>query len=336
MNPLPCRAAGMLACAGALATAGCGRSAKPANAEATRPDVPLITADTTTVAVPLALPGQLYVEHDAIVYARTSGVVESIYVDIGSPVEAGQLLAQLENTDQAIALAQAEEQLANTRRVVERQRDLAKSRSISSADSEVAEFEFQRATLARRQAQRNYDLTRVVAPFAGAVTARTVRPGRLLAVGDTLFRVTAQRPLRVSVHVPEASGGGLQVGSSGRVEGLDGTTVAAGVIRASPLIDAASGTREFVLQLTDSSRLRPGASVTVHVGAERRRVLAVPLDVIAEQGYVLVWENGRTMLRAVTVGATLADGRLEIVSGLAPGEQVIRNAPPPSPPSRPR
>lgn len=332
MIPPSSRLAWLLAWAGAAAGAGCGRSAKPASAEATRPDVPLIVVDTSTVAVPLALPAQLYVEHDAVVYARTGGIVESIYVDIGSPVEAGQLLAQLEHVDQAIALAQAEEQLANAQWVVERQRDLATSRAISSADSQAAEFEFQRATLARRQAQRNYDLTRVVAPFAGAVSARTVRHGRLVAVGDTLFRVTAQWPLRLSVHVPEVSGRGLQVGSSARVEGLDGTTAAARVIRASALIDAASGTREFVLQLTDSSRLRPGASVTVHVGAERRRVLAVPPDVIAEQGYVLVWENGRTMLRAVTVGATLADGRLEIMSGLAPGEQVVRNAPPPVPP----
>src|SRR5207245_9039253 len=105
------------------------------------------------------------------------------------------------------------------------------------------------------------------APFAGAVTARTVRSGRLVAVGDTLFRVTAQWPLRASVHVPEASGGGLQVGSSARVEGLDGTTAAARVIRASPLIDAASGTRELGLPLTDSSRLPPRASVTGHVRA---------------------------------------------------------------------
>lgn len=319
--------------AAVVAAAACKGGAAPPAAGADQPGVRLITADTATVDVPLSLPAQLYVEHDALVYARTPGIVESIYVDLGTPVKEGRLLAQLENTDQAIALSRAEAAYQNARRVVERARTLGQTRAIATADSEQAEADYDQATLARRQAQRNYDLTRVTAPFAGVVTARAVRSRRLVGAGDSLFRVSALGPLRVSVHVPEGSGDRLRPGAVGEVVGADGTTARARVIRASPVIDAASGTREVVLQVAagggggSAGGLRPGASVTVRVGAERRRVLAVPPDAIAEQGYVLVWEHGRTTLRAVTVGATLADGRLEIVSGLAPGEQIVRNAP---------
>lgn len=304
---------------------GCGGSgAAPAAAGGTQPGVRLITVDTATVDVPVSLPAQLYVEHDALVYARTSGIVESIYVDLGSPVEAGQLMAHLEHVDQAIALAHAEAGYDNARRLVERARELGKTRAITTADSEQAEADFQKASLTRQQAQRNYDLTRVTAPFVGMVTARAVRARRLVTAGDSLFRVSALGPLRVSVHVPEGSGGRLRPGATGAVVGGDGTVVRATVIRASPVIDAASGTREVILQIAPGSALPPGASVTVRIATERRRVLVIPADAIAEQGYVLVWENGRPVLRSVSVGATLADGRLEIVSGLAPAEQVVR------------
>lgn len=329
------RAMSLAVWAGALGAVGCSRQATPNTADAAPPSLSLIRVDTATVDVPLSLPSQVYVEHDALVYARSTGIVESVHVDLGTPVGEGQLLAQLENTDQAIALAQAEQAHASAQQVVERQRELAKSRAISSADSEEAEFAYQRALLARRQAQRNYDLTRVVAPFAGMVTARAVRPRRLVGTGDSLFRVSALFPLRASVHVPEGMAGSVLIGAAAEVVGLNGTAARATVIRASPMIDAASGTREIILELAPRSGLQPGASVTVRVGAERRRVVAIPREALAEQGYVLVWENGRTVLRAVTLGAQLRDGRLEVVSGLSPGEQVVRGATlPPSAPSR--
>jgi RND family efflux transporter MFP subunit len=193
------------------------------------------------------------------------------------------------------------------------------------ADSEQAEFAYQRATLARRQAQRNYDLTRVVAPFAGVVTARSARPGRLVAPGDSLFRVAALAPLRASVRVPEGGARGITTGSRAEVDGLDGVVARATVFRVSPTIDAASGTREVVIELAPGSGLRSGTGVSIRLGTERRRVVAVPPGAITEQGYVLVWANGRTVLRAVTRGQRLSDGRVEVASGLSAGEQVVRD-----------
>ena len=311
-----------------LFAAGCGGEAEPKNASARVPDVPLVTVDTATLEVPLSYTGQLYVEHDALVYARTTGIVESIYVDLGTPVATGQLLAELENADQSIALAQAEEAAARAQRELARQRELAKSRVISPADSEQAEFDFRRADLTRRQAQRDYGLTRIPAPFDGVVTARAVRPGRLVAKGDSLFRVSALGPLRVAVHVPEDPAARVRVGASALIVGAAGREARATVLRASPTIDAASGTREIVLEPAAGSDFRPGASVAVRLGAERRRIVAIPRAAIAEAGYVLVWENGRTVLRAVTLGAELANGQVEVVSGLAPGERVVRHATP--------
>lgn len=288
----------------------------------------IVIADTTTVQVPITLSSQLYVERDATIYARSAGIVESILVDLGSQVAAGQLVARLESTDQAIALAQAQEKLADARQTVERQRALKVAEGSTQADVDRAEFEHREALLALRKAQRDYDLTRIVAPFGGVVTSRTARLHRLVNAGDSLFRITALKPVLAAVHVPEHSAGEIGLGTMAEVVGPDGRLAPARVIRASPVLDPGSGTREMILQLTDASpRLTPGSNVTVRLGSERRRVVAIPRSAIAQDGYALVWADDKTTLRAITVGSDIAGDRVEVVNGLAPGEKVIQNAP---------
>ena len=317
----------------ALLLAACGgdrgRSVETATADTlgSAPAGAIATAESTTVDRPLTLPSQLYVEHDAAVLARSTGVVESILADIGTRVAAGQPLARLESTDQEIALAQAREKAANAALRVERQRALTTAGVVTRADSEQVEFEHRDADLVLRKAQRDYDLTRIVAPFAGVVTARMARVQRLVNAGDSLFRVTALAPVLATVRVPEAAAAGLRVGAPARVLTAGGASAQARVVRASPVLDAASGTREVVLQLAPGSAMTPGSGVSVQLGSERRRVVAIPREAVAKDGYALVWDDNRTTLRAVTLGADLDGGRVEVVSGIAAGEKVVRAAP---------
>jgi membrane fusion protein, multidrug efflux system len=319
----------------AMAAMACGESAsngkdRPEESGGIKSSAPaatsLVTADTVTVELPLSIPAQLYVEHDAAIYARSTGIVESILVDLGSRVAAGQLLARLESTDQSIALAQTRDRHADAAVQAERQRALKTAGVVTQADSERVELELRSAALALQKAQRDYDLTRIVAPFSGVVTGRSARIGRLVSDGDSLFHLTALSPVLASVRLPEATAFGVKLGSEAEVLGPRGERSRARVIRASPVIDPASGTREVVLQLVGSARMPPGSSVTLRIGSEMRRVVAVPREAIGE-GYALVWDADRTTLRQVTVGGELPGERVEVVSGLAPGEKVVRTGP---------
>jgi RND family efflux transporter MFP subunit len=312
-----------LACALALAASGCGSDPAPARAQTPDTGLALVTVDTSTIDVPLTLPSQLYVEHDAVVAARSAGTVDSVFADLGTAVQPGQLLAKLESPDQEIALAQAENADANAAQLARRMRELTVSGAATVADSEAAETQYRQAELAVSKARRDLELTRITAPFAGVVTLRAARPRRLVASGDTLFRVTAMGPLLARVRVPEAAAAEVKPGLNAQVTGSGGSARAR-VVQASPAIDPASGTREAVLELEPSSHLLPGASVTVRLGRERKRIVVVPRNLIGEDGYALVWEGGRTTLRAVTLGAELDGGRVEVVSGLAAGERLAR------------
>lgn len=314
--------------------ASCGRDPAPVPAGGAEtgaaqapPGGSIATAETTTVDLPLILPSQVYVEHDAAVLARSSGMVQAILADIGASVRAGQELARLESTDQEIALAQAREKVARTTQNAERQRSLTTAGFATRADSEQVEFEYREAELGLRQAQRDFDLTRIVAPFGGVVTSRAARVQRMVNPGDSLFRVTALAPLLAAVRVPETEAGGLRVGAEAQVLGSGGVSARARVIRASPVLDAASGTRELVLEIGSGSRLRPGSAVTVQLGTERRQVVAIPKSAVAREGYALVVEDNRTTLRAITLGREIGDDRVEVVSGIAAGEQVVRTTP---------
>jgi membrane fusion protein (multidrug efflux system) len=311
----------------------CGGDPTPTPARAAEPGAPAVppasaiaVAETTTVDVPLTLPSQLYVEHDAAVVARSSGVVEAIMADIGTTVTAGQELARLESTDQEIALAQAREKLDRTTRMAERQRALTTAGYATRADSEQVEFDHREAELGLRKAQRDFDLTRIVAPFPGVVTSRATRVQRMVGPGDSLFRVTALGPVLAAVHIPETAASGLKVGAEAQILGAGGASARGRVVRASPVLDAASGTRELVLELAPGSRLRPGSAVTVQLGAERRQVIAIPKAAVAREGYALVLEDNRTSLRAVTLGRDLGDDRVEVLSGISPGEKVVRTS----------
>ena len=318
--------AAALACGTPSADAG-GKpvqAGEPAKSEPTATS--LVTVDTLTVEVPLSLPAQLYVEHDAAIYARSQGIVESILVDLGTRVERGQLLARLESADQSIALAQARDRHDDAVVQAERQRALKSAGVVTQADSERVELDLRAATLALQKAQRDHDLTRIVAPFTGVVTGRTARIGRLVADGDSLFHLTALSPVLASVRIPEASAFGVKLGAEADVLGPRGEKARARVVRASPVIDPASGTREVVLQLVAGDRLPPGSGVTLRLGSETRRVVAVPREAIGE-GYALVWDSDRTSLRQVTVGSELPGERVEVVTGLVAGEKVVRSGP---------
>ncbi len=326
---------GLVAAGTMAAVVACGRPAVDADRKAVETGevatsapttTSLVTADTVTVEVPLSLPAQLYVEHDAAIYARSQGIVETILVDLGTRVATGQLLARLESADQSIALAQARDRHGDAVVQAERQRALKTAGVVTQADSERVELNLRAATLSLQKAQRDYDLTRIVAPFGGVVTGRSARLGRLVADGDSLFHLTALSPVLAAVRLPEATAFGVKLGAEADVLGPRGEKGRARVVRASPVIDPASGTREVVLQLVAGDRLPPGSSVTLRIGSETRRVVAVPREAIGE-GYALVWDADRTSLRQVTVGGDLPGERVEVVSGLAPGEKVVRTGP---------
>lgn len=286
-----------------------------------------VAAESTTVSVPARLPSQLYVEQDAAIGARTTGVLRSLTVDLGSDVKSGDVIGQLEDDLARLAVSRAEVTLDYAKRAAWRAREMQKTNSVPAAELEEAEYQASLADVAKREADQALERTRVVAPFDGVVTGRYVQPGRLLALHDTVVRITARRPWLARARVPESESGGLRTGSRMTVITVSGRRLDGRIRHLAPAVDAASGTREAIVQVSDtrSSDLLPGSTVFVELPRRNRRVLAVPRVAVSADGYVVVVENRRTTMRPIIVGSEFGD-KVEVLAGLELGERVRARA----------
>jgi membrane fusion protein, multidrug efflux system len=290
-----------------------------------------VAAEYTEVTSPLLLPSHLYVQQDAVLAARAPGVLKRLTVDLGQSVRAGEVIAQVEDDAQRMALSRATVSWERANQVATRARAMKASNGIADAELEDAEFALRDADVTRREAEFAAERTTVVAPFDGVVTARYVQPGRLLALNDSVVRITARGPLLARVRLPEEYASTLSTGREVSVRTATPGARAVGsgrVLRVAPAIDAASGTREVILEVrTNGATLLPGMSIAVEIPGERTRRLTVPRAAITADGYVIVQQDRRDVMRQVVLGDTLGD-RVEIRAGLGVGERLRATAAP--------
>ena len=177
-------------------------------------------------------------------------------------------------------------------------------------------------------AQKALADTVVRAPFAGAVGERFVSVGDYVTRGTRVASVVRIDPLRVELTVPEQYVSAVAVGSvvTFEVEAYPGEAFTGHVRYVSPSVTAA--TRALTLEAivpNPSGRLKPGFFATAQIEEAQKRpgilVPAAAVRTVAGTARVFVINGDRAEERVVMT-APAAGKRLEIVSGLKPGEQV--------------
>jgi RND family efflux transporter MFP subunit len=245
---------------------------------AARDSAPLVQVTTVHRAAAgseLSLPGTIQALHEGAIYARVPGYVRRWYADIGSVVNAGQVLADIDAPELEQNVQQAQSQLEQTRAALglartdlERWRVLARDSAVTGQeldqkraayDAAVANTGAMEANLRRLTQTRQY--TRVTAPFTGVVTARNVDIGSLItAAGGTsapvaaggapgagsgsLFRLAETDTVRTYITVPEAYASSIAPGlvADVQVQGVPGRHFTGHVVRTSRSLDASSRT----------------------------------------------------------------------------------------------
>jgi len=276
------------------------------------------------------------------VAARILARIEQVHVAAGDEVAQGDVLVTLDARDPEARLEQSREAL----KAAEAQRDLARreltrteelfssgvttrlryDQALSAFRVAEAEVDGLRQTVTESETALSY--TQIRAPAAGRVIDRLAEPGDTTAPGQPLLRLYDPAVLRVEAPVRETLAVDLRVGDRLRVEiSALQETVTGTIAEIVPYAEPGARTLLVKVRLPGDPRLFAGMFARIAVPAgERTRVLA-PADAVTRIGqleFVTVIEDGRTARRMVTTAGRTADGRLEILSGLKEGEQVMR------------
>ena len=271
----------------------------------------------------------LEAEAVAQVVAKTSGVVLRILVEEGDQVTRGALLAQLENDRQRLSLAQASANLRKVQNDLKRQTELFNRKLIGSGVFEQMKFDLETQKASYDIAALELSYTEIRAPISGTLSQRLVKLGNQINVGQTLFRIDDFDPLEARVAVPERDMQAIKAGQPVQmlVDAMPGKVFIGTVGRVSPVVDPKTGTFDVIAQFNDASQtLRSGMFGRVNiVTATHDNTLVVPrVALLTEDGTAAVYvvAGGRVARKSVQVGFT-GDGRSEILTGLAAGDQVI-------------
>lgn len=260
--------------------------------------------------------------------ARVAPVVSApilrVLVAEGQMVAAGQVLAQLDDGPQMGTTLQLEAQAAQVRAQERRVRRLSEAGFAAPAALEDVVSQLHAAEAAAQSARARQADYRIRSPFAGRVLRREAEPGDLARTGTAMFVIADPAALRVTADIDERDVGRLSPGQEAvlQSDAFPGRTFPARLSELTPQGDAASRVFRARLSMPSDTPLRPGMTVESNlVVARRPSALLAPTEAIAD-GRVWVVRDGRAVSRQVSTGARGVK-RTEILSGLAPGDEVI-------------
>jgi RND family efflux transporter MFP subunit len=311
--------------------------------------VSIVHPQRVPAQIEIELPGNVQAFEESPIYARANGYLKRWLTDIGTHVQEGQLLGEVETPeldqelDQArAALAQAKANLEIARISAERWQKLLATASVAQqeTDERMAVWQARQADVSAAEAnvRRLSELTgfkRLVAPFSGIITLRTVDVGTLItaASGKELFRLARNDPLRVYLNLPQAYSQMVKVGDEATLtfSELPGQSFKGEVVRTAGAIDPAARTLLTEVQVPNhDGKLFPGAHTMVQLKVVSPDYpVVVPVNTLLFRNEMgtqvgVVESNSTVRLANVTVGHDYGT-TVEIIHGLSETDSVIVN-----------
>jgi len=281
--------------------------------------------------------------------SRVYGIVRNLYANIGDNVKKGQLLAELDPTENQAKYNQVKAALDDSRANVEyaevdlgRKQELLAKNLISQDQIDLAEKTYHIAEAQVRESEANLEYariqleyTKIRAPISGVVASVSTQEGETVAANfsaPTFVTIIDLYRLEVWAYVDETDIGRIQEGQRAvfTVDTYTDTDFEGDVTAIYPKADIQDNVVNYVttITITDSKGkiLRPEMTTTVSIYLEtRQNVLAIPNGAIRRdkgRKFVYVFQQNQPVQRWVRTGWRDGD-YTEIIDGLAEGESVI-------------
>jgi multidrug efflux system membrane fusion protein len=284
------------------------------------------------------------------VTARVSGVVDRVLFAEGSLARVDQVLVEIEPERYSLAVesaqayyekavasqADAEAGLKRRVTVTDQNPGLIPGEEVETWRTRVAvaKSDVAQTKAALNQAKLNLHDAYVRAPLSGILQTRTVQTGQYVETGTVLATLVRRDPLLLRFKVPERDAARLRAGMKAdfRVRNSE-AQFASKIVHVAESADDSTRLVAVTAEVEDTQdeALRPGtfAEIVVPVSSERTAPV-IPQTAIrpTDRGFIAyVVENDAAVERILQIGMRTADGQVEVLSGLKPGERlVIRGA----------
>jgi len=314
----------------------------------------------------LTAAGYLVARHQSVISSKIQGRLSGLYVEEGSYVKKGEVIARLEDTDYKAAIIKAKADieyakanLAEMERQAKLQQGLYTSGVVSqdSLDAANSRVNIARATLQQNEAalkvQETYlEFTEIRAPFDGVVVKKMTEVGESVAPippgvnistsSGAIVAIADMNSLEAEVDVNESNVGQLTQGDPAEinVQAIPNHTYKGTLRQVIPTADRTKATVQVKVSILDKDKLiKPEMSCNVTFlepakkGAQKDaapvRIVTVPKDaVITKNGRQLVFviEDNKARETQVTTGNELK-GQIIVKSGLVGSETIVSNPP---------
>jgi len=287
----------------------------------------------------LSAVGSVSASQGAVVSTELAGIVSEINFENGAEAKKGEVLMKLDASQEEALLrsAEAEAQLARTD--LERARDLAMKKVVSSAELDSAQSKFTRLNAVVDQMRSNIAKKSVIAPFDGQLGIRQVNVGQMINAGQQVVALTSLDSVYIDFALPEQHLSKLtkNLEVQVRVDALPGREFKGKLTAINSMLD--SVTRNVPLQATlenPDHALRPGMFAKVDVMLpETKKTIVIPGSAVSyapfgDSVYVIEKQkdpkSGHESLvlrqQFVRIGEVRGDF-VSVTQGLKAGQEVV-------------
>lgn len=298
-----------------------------------------LVVETETVSASQEAGQQSYVgtieEEEAVSVSFTSmGTLKRVLVSEGQNVSAGQLLAELDDTQARNMLEGAEASVRQAEDAIGRYKQLYEKGSLAESQWVEAQSKLDQARASLKAAQKNLEDCQLKAPTAGVIGQKQLTAGATALPSQPVVTIYKIGNVKVRVAIPEREMAAITASTPSQIQvAAAGVSVAGGRIEKGVVADGLTHTYDIRIVTPNSERrLLPGMVCNVTLGLTASasepaaEVLTLPIRCIQQaadgQHFVWVATEGHAHRQPVTLGATLGN-RIEVASGLQRGMRVI-------------
>jgi len=270
-------------------------------------------------------------DKEVMLVSESSGKIVEINFNLGDLVNKGTILAKVDDTYKRLAFENAQLNYNKTKDDYERYQVMRKGDAVSEDQLRNAKISYENAAIQLENTKKQWDDTKIVAPFSGVLTSKNTEMGAYVNSGTSIAGIADIAKLKVKLAVSESNVYQLHKGQKVSVSAnvYPGITYQGTISSISP---QGSNVHTFPVEILiandNKAPLKAGTYVNVHVDMGKMgKALLISRNAIVssiKDPSVYVVKGESVQLVRINTGRDY-NSYIEVTSGINEGDQVVTN-----------